>query len=728
MPWTLLRSATLALALATTGAAWTATTATAATVSVEGEVLVLRDTPGVADVIRVAGNDPGTHVRLIADAIPVVPTGCERPWWNPPEMVDCTPQPGGVRIEAGDGDDQVIAEATTPGSPLVAVVGGDGQDALDLRSLTGRAHLDGGPGDDVLTGTSAGDVLLGGPGTDVLDGLGGADELRGGEGADELQGDNYQSPSPDVLDGGPGPDRISRDWYAPYGQAQPPVTVTLDGQADDGRPGEGDNVTAVETIHLSYPVTLAAGAEPVDFEAFNTISAPSHFTGSPGPDRPRTFDGPDTIDAGAGDDWIEAGHGDDVITPGPGRDIVNAGPGTGSCTFLVCRIGTGNDTIHAQDGEVDSIDCGPGTDTVWADAQDTLVHCEVVKLPPGDTSKPPGGQKPPGKPSSAPRCVVPRVRAGTTLTTARTRVRKARCTVKVTKVASRKVKRGRVVKLSQRAGAKLRKGATVRIQVSTGPPKRKKPRAAVASAVAASTPRAAAPQAAPTLKPKKLRCVTLPGTTAKTCARKPFRDRWTKGWWADPTQYRVITGKLLGRTTLGVPSDGYQSFSGEGFVQVFAARGFRGTLKLPARKEGVAASVIQATPVTATAVSSGEWLTPDGPVRCSVDQKTGAGCAPNAITGIVAAGPSDGTISIQWAIITAPFRCPEGENHPNPAVPEMPSEAFTTRYPASALRNADLLELPVKVEWSRTSGSEETHLTHTLRGSIVIQRVHHKIG
>jgi hypothetical protein len=247
-------------------------------------------------------------------------------------------------------------------------------------------------------------------------------------------------------------------------------------------------------------------------------------------------------------------------------------------------------------------------------------------------------------------------------------------------------------------------------------------------ASASAAPRVTTPRAAPTLKPKKLRCVTLPGTTAKTCARKPPRDRWTKGWWADATEYRVLDAKLSGHTTLSVPSDGQQSFSGAGDVTLTAARGFRGTLKLPARRGSAAPSVLRATPVTSTAVSTAEWLTPDGPVGCGVDEQTGANYAPNALTGIVAARPSDGTISIQWAFITAPIRCPDEGTTSNPTVPEIPSEALTTRYPASALRNADLVELPVNVEWSRTSGSEETRLTHTLRGSIVLQRVARKAG
>jgi hypothetical protein len=44
------------------------------------------------------------------------------------------------------------------------------------------------------------------------------------------------------------------------------------------------------------------------------------------------------------------------------------------------RISTlgGNDTVDVADGEVDTLDCGPGVDTVVADRADMLRHCENV--------------------------------------------------------------------------------------------------------------------------------------------------------------------------------------------------------------------------------------------------------------------------------------------------------------------------------------------------------------
>jgi Ca2+-binding RTX toxin-like protein len=57
-----------------------------------------------------------------------------------------------------------------------------------------------------------------------------------------------------------------------------------------------------------------------------------------------------------------------TINGGPGYDVIN---GT-----------AGNDVIHAQDNGPDTIDCGPGSDTVYVDrAEDGVYDCETVITP-----------------------------------------------------------------------------------------------------------------------------------------------------------------------------------------------------------------------------------------------------------------------------------------------------------------------------------------------------------
>ena len=74
------------------------------------------------------------------------------------------------------------------------------------------------------------------------------------------------------------------------------------------------------------------------------------------------------VDGGAGNDVLAGSDGADQVTGGPGSDSIGGGPG--------------NDVINAQDGEVDTVDCGPGVDTVAADAVDVLTGCESVQVPP----------------------------------------------------------------------------------------------------------------------------------------------------------------------------------------------------------------------------------------------------------------------------------------------------------------------------------------------------------
>jgi hypothetical protein len=102
----------------------------------------------------------------------------------------CLPQATGAlctsatRVEAdlGDGDDSLTLAAPLPAD----LRGGDGNDALTVTAAV--ATLDGGAGDDALTGAGGADVLSGGPGFDTLGGGEGDDRLDGGTGGDYADG------------------------------------------------------------------------------------------------------------------------------------------------------------------------------------------------------------------------------------------------------------------------------------------------------------------------------------------------------------------------------------------------------------------------------------------------------------------------------------------------------------------------------------------------------------
>jgi RTX calcium-binding nonapeptide repeat (4 copies) len=226
-------------------------------------------------------------------------------------------------------------------------------------------------------------VLRGGAGDDELIGGAGGDVLEGGDGDDALSGDACGVPAPDVLDGGTGNDTLT-DWgdCGPNSDRRP-VRVTVNGIADDGRPGENDDVRDLDVLQLSVPATVIGtdGANAVEIYAAGDRE-PSTVEGRGGADDLRAGSGRETIDGGAGDDRIEGGYNHDVLTGGPGSDVIYGDSTSGNCggNGQSCTLPFGNDTINARDGAADQIDCGAGEDRAVVDALDTVAaNCETVE-------------------------------------------------------------------------------------------------------------------------------------------------------------------------------------------------------------------------------------------------------------------------------------------------------------------------------------------------------------
>ena len=115
----------------------------------------------------------------------------------------------GGSVKGDDGDDVLVGSQGDggPGADLLAVtsgVGGAGDDILRCFPPNMWCHLDGGLGDDVLTGGAGLDRLLGREGNDVMQGGANFDTLAGGLGDDRLVG----GAGGDHLDGDSGADRL----------------------------------------------------------------------------------------------------------------------------------------------------------------------------------------------------------------------------------------------------------------------------------------------------------------------------------------------------------------------------------------------------------------------------------------------------------------------------------------------------------------------------------------
>jgi hypothetical protein len=164
--------------------------------------------------------------------------------------------------------------------------------------------LDGGDGDDKIVGSPGADELNGGPGHDILEPGGGADRVNGGPGFDE----------------------------ASFCDTPDPVSMTLDGQPNDGVAGQ------------------KARLGP-DVEDLQGGAADDVLVGDAGPNH------------------LEGGAGNDRLEGGPTGDLLDGG--------------SGDDDLQARDAAIDLIRCGDGlADRATVDPGEQTIDCETLDQPP----------------------------------------------------------------------------------------------------------------------------------------------------------------------------------------------------------------------------------------------------------------------------------------------------------------------------------------------------------
>lgn len=239
---------------------------------------------------------------------------------------------------------------------VVTVDGNSGNDTITVNAFNFEANIDGGDGNDVLTGGAGSDHLRGRGGNDRLYGGGGADWVAGDAGNDQLFGGSGNDvliggAGDDTLDGGTGADEMSGGIYdeqqvvfehsgfdtVTYASRTNPVAVTLDfGDSNDGEAGEGDTVSNVQMV----------------------------IGGSGNDILKNATDGyrPVILQGNAGDDLLVGGLGDDWLTGGLGRDR------------LYGRVG--NDRLFSRDNIPDFLDGGEGTDIAERDTIDAAASVE----------------------------------------------------------------------------------------------------------------------------------------------------------------------------------------------------------------------------------------------------------------------------------------------------------------------------------------------------------------
>jgi hypothetical protein len=254
-------------------------------------------------------------------------------------------------IDAGDGDDTVTTGYDEHPDPSV-IVPGVAVDSVDL-----------GAGDDLFTAPSGSGSVQGGPGRDTI-----VAPLRFGDRSPSSWAVGAVAPSSGMLwDGGPGPDTASGgNVVVSYVSRTAGVRVTPDDVADDGAPGEGDDVGS------DVPVIMG-GEGPDELHAVGPLVAGGPgddvLVGHPDPgaevgDVPRLTlrgdAGNDTIQGGPGAELVDGGAGADTIAGGPGDDRLIDGAGADQVDG-----GDGDDRVdYVSDGAPDAFHGGPGIDLV----------------------------------------------------------------------------------------------------------------------------------------------------------------------------------------------------------------------------------------------------------------------------------------------------------------------------------------------------------------------------
>jgi Ca2+-binding RTX toxin-like protein len=286
--------------------------------------------------------------------------------------------------------EEIFSEEPLSLNTSTQIYGGDNNDRL--IGMRNSDHLMGGDGHDELWGihptydsasteNQNGDLLEGGGGNDWISGSGGADTLHGGEdmdfvsgllGDDVLTGDNGN----DILVGGANDDVLSG------------------GNGDDILHGDGDLLVRADTDPTNTPLSFtmrydsngfATGMTSTDVQLdyYFSVTGNDYLFGGLGNDYllggsgndslygegDQDYllgeDGDDQLFGGSGNDQLVGGDGDDLLSGGSGDDLLLGDNGDGS--------GIGEDLLYGGAGE-DQLQGAGGNDSLYGEADSDLLY------------------------------------------------------------------------------------------------------------------------------------------------------------------------------------------------------------------------------------------------------------------------------------------------------------------------------------------------------------------
>jgi Ca2+-binding RTX toxin-like protein len=172
-----------------------------------------------------------------------------------------------------------------------------------------------------VTGTDGPDFLEGTPDADLIKALGGNDQLSGLSGSDTYYGGS------------------GRDYVSEYTGLEP-------------YPGGGDGNTGRDVVFGGRGTDQMEAARGND-----TIKGGPNTPGDTDFERLFGDTGDDTLEGNRGKDYLDGEQGSDRMFGGKGPDTIDAAD-------------------EETAGTPDVVDCGPGTDTAWANENDTVDNCE----------------------------------------------------------------------------------------------------------------------------------------------------------------------------------------------------------------------------------------------------------------------------------------------------------------------------------------------------------------
>lgn len=276
-----------------------------------------------------------------------------------------------VNVNGNNGNDTVtVGDISSAGLFALTVNGGSGDDVINASAgslISTKMTLNGGTGQDTITGSSAGETINGDDDDDSLLGGGGNDTISGGDGDDSMNGDAGDDvvdggAGNDIVNGGTGNDSLIGGSDQDTLDGQDGDDTLLGGFGDDNLLGNRGNDSLLGGLGLDTLIG-AAGNDTLDGGRNDDV-----LLGNSGNDKLRGNHGNDRLVGRNGDDELNGGDGDDTIIAGDGNDGINGGDGN---DFLQGDLG--EDLIVGGDGD-DNVVGGGGNDTLLGQQGDDSLN------------------------------------------------------------------------------------------------------------------------------------------------------------------------------------------------------------------------------------------------------------------------------------------------------------------------------------------------------------------